>query len=198
MSKARLIITAVVLEGRSQADVAREYDVSKGWVSKLVARYRTEGDTAFEPRSRRPLSSPNKTPDTTLELISKIRTELIAQGLDAGTDTIVWHLNHHHQIVVSTSTVHRHLRAAGLVTPEPKKRPKSSYIRFEADQPNETWQSDFTHHRLGTGVDVEIITWLDDHSRYALSVTAHPASPAASCSPRSAPHATSTANPHQH
>ena len=173
MSKARLIITAVVLEGRSQVDVAREYDVSKGWVSKLVARYRIEGDTAFEPRSKRPLSSPNKTPDDTLELITKIRTELGAQGLDAGTDTIVWHLKHHHQIVVSTSTVHRHLRAAGLVTPEPKKRPKSSYIRFEANQPNETWQSDFTHYRLANGVDVEIITWLDDHSRYALSVTAH-------------------------
>ena len=168
-----MIITAVVLEGRSQVDVAREYGVSKSWVSKLVARYRTDGDAAFTPRSRRPRTSPNKTPDTTLELIAKIRAELGAQGLDAGTDTIVWHLKHHHQIVVSTSTVHRHLRAAGLVTPEPNKRPKSSYVRFEADQPNETWQSDFTHYRLANDVDVEIITWLDDHSRYALSVTAH-------------------------
>ena len=173
MSKARLIITAVVLEGRSQADVAREYEVSKGWVSKLVARYRAEGDAAFEPRSRRPLTSPNKTPDTTLDLIIQIRTDLTGQGLDAGTDTIVWHLEHHHQITVSASTVHRHLTAAGLVTPAPKKRPKSSYVRFEADQPNETWQSDFTHYRLTNGVDIEIITWLDDHSRYALSVTAH-------------------------
>ena len=76
-------------------------------------------------------------------------------------------------MTVSTSTAHRHLRTIGAVTPEPKKRPKSSYIRFEADQPNETWQSDFTHFRLGTGIDVEIITWLDDHSRFALSSTAH-------------------------
>ena len=58
MSKARLVITAVVLEGRSQADVARAYGVSKGWVSKLVARYRAEGDIAFEPRSRRPKTTP--------------------------------------------------------------------------------------------------------------------------------------------
>ena len=35
------------------------------------------------------------------------------------------------------------------------------------------WQSDFTHWRLATGADTEIITWLDDHSRYALSVTVH-------------------------
>ena len=168
-----MIITAVVLEGRSQADVARDYGVSKGWVSKLVARYRTDGDAAFEPRSRRPRSSPNKTPLSTLNLIVQIRTELTIQGLDAGTDTIAWHLEHHHNIEASTSTIHRHLRASGLVTPEPKKKPKSAYIRFEADQPNETWQSDFTHYRLSTGVDVEIITWLDDHSRYALSITAH-------------------------
>jgi transposase InsO family protein len=65
------------------------------------------------------------------------------------------------------------LRRAGLVTEEPKKRPKSSYIRFQAEQPNETWQSDFTHYRLATGADVEILTWIDDHSRYALSITAH-------------------------
>ena len=43
---------------------------------------------------------------------------------------------------------------------------------FQAEQPNETWQADFTHHRLTDGTDVEILTWLDDHSRYALSITA--------------------------
>ncbi|HEX6197581.1 MAG TPA: DDE-type integrase/transposase/recombinase [Jiangellaceae bacterium] len=61
----------------------------------------------------------------------------------------------------------------GLIQPEPNKRPKSSYIRFEAAMPNQTWQSDFTHYRLTTGADTEIITWLDDHSRYALHVSAH-------------------------
>ena len=30
-----------------------------------------------------------------------------------------------------------------------------------------------THARLHDGSDVEVLTWLDDHSRYALSVTAH-------------------------
>jgi DNA-binding transcriptional ArsR family regulator len=35
------------------------------------------------------------------------------------------------------------------------------------------WQSDFTHWRLADRQDVEILSFLDDHSRYALSVTAH-------------------------
>ena len=173
MSKARLVITAVIVEGRAQADVARAHGVSKGWVSKLVARYRVEGDAAFEPRSRRPKTTPTSIADTTVDLITSLRRQLVTQGLDAGPDTIAWHLQHHHRIVVSVSTIARILTRHQLVTPEPNKRPKSSYIRFQAEQPNETWQADFTHYRLATGIDVEILTWLDDHSRYAVSVTAH-------------------------
>jgi len=110
--------------------------------------------------------------------VLQLRTQLANRGLDAGADTIGWHLTHHHHIALSRATINRILTRAGRVIPEPKKRPRSSYIRFQASQPNETWQSDFTHYRLtrtdGTaGRDVEIITWLDDHSRYALHITAH-------------------------
>ena len=173
MSKARLVITAVVIEGRTQAEVAKSYGVSKGWVSKLIARYNAEGEDAFEPRSRRPKTSPTALDPARAELILSLRTRLSSAGLDAGPDTIAWHLEHHHDVLVSRSTISRHLARAGLVTPEPRKRPKSSYVRFEASMPNETWQSDFTHYRLSDGRDVEIISWLDDCTRYALHVTAH-------------------------
>jgi transposase InsO family protein len=173
VSKARLVITAVVVEKRSVSEVAVTYGVSRSWIYELVARYRTEGDTAFEPRSRRPRTRPDATPAATVALVLELRKRLAAQGLDAGADTIGWHLEHHHQITISRATIYRIIRRAGLVTAEPKKKPKSSYIRFQAEQPNETWQADFTHHRLADDTDAEILTWLDDHSRYALSVTAH-------------------------
>ncbi len=172
MSKARLVITAVVVEGRTQGEAARAYGVSQSWVSRLLARYRAEGEAAFEPRSRRPKSSPRAIPDVTVDLIIKLRKDLAGQGLDAGPQTIAWHLRHHHPIQVSAATISRYLTRHGLVVPEPAKRPKSSYIRFQADQPNECWQSDFTHYPLAGGTDTEILSWLDDHSRYALSVTA--------------------------
>ena len=75
---------------------------------------------------------------------------------------------------MSRADDHRILTRAGTGRPEPKKRPKSSYIRFEAAMPNESWQSDFTHYRLTRpdgrpGADTEILTWLDDRSRYALT-----------------------------
>jgi IS30 family transposase len=136
VSKARLIITAVILEGRSQAEVARDYSVSQAWVSRLVARYRTEGDAAFEPRSRRPHTRPRATPSPTVGLILELRRQLVADGLDAGADTIRWHLQHHHHITISRATIYRTIRRANLITPEPKKKPKSSYIRFAAEQPN--------------------------------------------------------------
>ena len=173
MSKARSIIMSVVIEGRSQADTARLYEVSPSWVSKLVARYHAEGDAAFQPRSRRPHTSPRALDPATVGLIIDLRATLTGKGLDSGPDTIRWHLEHHHSVTVSRATIWRHLTAAGLIVAEPKKRPKTSYIRFCADLPNETWQSDFTHWHLTGGNGVEIITFLDDHARYALSVTAH-------------------------
>jgi transposase InsO family protein len=173
VSKARLVITAVVVEGRSQSEVAREYGVSQGWISRLVARYRLEGEDAFEPRSRRPHTSPTRLPQPTIELIVTLRNDLLSKGLDHGPHTIAWHLRHHHGVTVSVNSIHRHLRAAGLVTPTPQRRPKSSYIRFAAEQPNERWQADFTHWWLADGTHVEILDWIDDHARYALSVTAH-------------------------
>jgi len=172
MSKARLVITAVVTEGRSQGEVARAYGVSQGWVSRLVARYRAEGEAAFEPRSRRPKTSPRAISESTAELIVRLRKDLAGQGLDAGPHTIAWHLEHHHRIRVSPATISRYLTRAGLVAPEPSKRPRSSYLRFEAELPNECWQSDCTHYPLAGGTGTEILTWLDDHSRYALPVTA--------------------------
>ena len=52
MSKARLVITAVVVEGGPQSEVAGEYGVSQGWISRLVTGYRRDRPAAFEPRSR--------------------------------------------------------------------------------------------------------------------------------------------------
>ncbi|MGL5828712.1 MAG: IS481 family transposase, partial [Angustibacter sp.] len=177
MLKRRLVITAV-LAGGTQNEVAARYGVTQPWVSRLLARYRTEGEAAFEPRSRRPVRSPTATPTATVELVLRLRKELTDQGLGAGADTIGWHLTHHHATTVSRATLNRILVRHGTVVPDPSKRPRSSYLRFEAEQPNECWQSDFTHYRLtrpdGTpGPDTEIITWLDDHSRYALHVSVH-------------------------
>jgi transposase InsO family protein len=157
----------------AKSEVAREYGVTQRWISRLVARYRVEGDAAFEPRSRRPHTSPTRLPQATLDVIIGLRESPGSKGLDNGPHTIAWHLRHHHQLKVSVASISRHLHAAGLIIPTPAKRPKASHIRFAAELPNERWQADFTHWWLADRTHTEILCLIDDHSHYALSVTAY-------------------------
>ncbi len=172
MSKHRVAVLKVVTNQSSVTAAAAEVGLSRGHLHRLLRRYREGGLEAVEPRSRRPRSNPGRTPEAVRERIVALRTELAAQGLDAGPVTIAWHLEREGLRAPSTSTVRRILGAAGLVTPQPHKRPRSSWIRFEAAAPNEVWQSDMTHWRLADGTEVEICSWLDDHSRYLLGATA--------------------------
>jgi transposase InsO family protein len=172
MSKHRVAVLKVVSSQLSVTAAAAEYGISRRHLHRLLRRYGDGGLEALEPRSRRPRINPGRTPDQVRERIIALRTELTTGGLDAGPVTIAWHLGREGLAIPSTSTIRRILGAAGLVTPEPRKRPRSSWIRFEASAPNELWQSDFTHWRLADGTEVEILDWLDDHARFLLSITA--------------------------
>jgi transposase InsO family protein len=170
----RVIVHAVIEGGMSAAEAARRFRVTRQWVSLLVRRYRADGEAGLEPRTRRPRSSPTATDEATRARILDLRDTLAGSGLDAGAESIAARLERTGITPPATSTIWRILRDQGMVIPQPQKRPRSSIIRFEAAQPNETWQSDFTHLRLADGTDVEVISWLDDHSRYLLHCSAHP------------------------
>jgi hypothetical protein len=94
-------------EGRSPAEVVATYGVSRSWVYELLALYRAEGEAAFDPRSRRPHRSPGATPAQTVELVLRIHKQLSDSGLDAGAETIGWHLTDHHRSTLSRATIHR-------------------------------------------------------------------------------------------
>lgn len=172
MRLGRFLVEAVVVSGASPTALARTHGISRSWLFKLLARYRQGGFEAVEPRSRRPKSSPTKTPAEVVARIVGLRNELTDQGLDAGAQTIVQHLKLRFGIARSEATVWRILKAEGLVTPQPHKRPRSSWIRFQAELPNEMWQADATHWRLADGSDVEILNLVDDHSRFCLASVA--------------------------
>ena len=173
MSKARVVVSKIISKQMSVSEAAAAYGVSRQHVHRWLARYRDYGFDGLAPRSPRPHSNPRRTASGVAERIVALRRELAGQGLDHGPQTIGWHLEHEQLPAPSTSTIRRILVAAGLITAEPRKRPKSSYRRFEADQPNQCWQSDFTHWQLADGTGVEIINWLDDHSRYLLASRAY-------------------------
>jgi len=170
----RYIVDAVVLEHRSPTQLARDHDISKRWIFKLLRRFKDGGYAAIEPRSRRPKSCSHQVEAKVHKLIVKLRRELTEAGHDAGAETIHFHLSASLSEVPSVATIWRILKRNGLITPEPHKRPKSSFIRFEAALPNETWQVDSTPWQLADGSPVEILNFLDDHSRLAVASNSVP------------------------
>ena len=180
MAKARYLVEAHLVEGRSVSELAAAHGVHRSWIYKLLARYREGGYEALEPRSKAPRCSPNKTSEDVVREVVSLREQLLSQGHDCGAETIAHHLarkgtGH----VPSVSTIWRILRREGLVVPQPQKRPRSSLIRFEAELPNEMWQADITHWRLARGQDVEILNMIDDHSRLFVASRAYPTTKAA-------------------
>jgi transposase-like protein len=131
--------------GRPVKELARTHGVSASWLLKLLRRYRLEGGAGLVARSRRPAHSPSRIADLYEDEIVALRKELDDLGVDAGAETIHYHLSQRCRHAPSVSTIYRVLKVRGFVTPEPRKRPRSSYIRFCADLPNEWWQADMTH-----------------------------------------------------
>ena len=106
---------------------------------------------------------PGATPPHTVELVLRLRKELTQAGLDAGADTIGWHLTHHHTTTLSRARINRILVRAGA----------SDFTHYRLQDSTRHVTNRGGIRRIREGTDVEILTWLDDCSRYALSVTAH-------------------------
>ena len=171
MDLARYVVEAVKLEGRSYREVAAAHGVSKSWVGKVLGRYRCGGYDALTPHSKAAHRIPRRTPPEVEERIVRLRKQLTDDGFDAGAYTIHYHLSLQGGPIPSISTIWRILRRRGFIASQPQKRPRSSWIRFEATLPNECWQSDVTHWRLKDKSEVEIINFIDDYSRLVVAST---------------------------
>jgi transposase InsO family protein len=173
MDVGQYLVEAHLREGRPIGELARAHGVHRSWLYKRLARYRALGAAGLAPRSRRPHRSPTAMDPAVAEEVVALRTALLAEGLDAGALTIQWHLARRGGPAPSSSSIVRLLRRRGLVIPEPRKRPRSSFIRFAAELPNQLWQTDATHWALAGGQPVEILNYLDDHSRLCLGSVPH-------------------------
>jgi transposase InsO family protein len=173
MGMARYVVDAVFLEGRSVREVAQAHGISKTWIYELIGRFRAGGYEALEPRSRRPRECPHETSREIVEAVLALRRELQDAGHDCGPATIAYHLANQIDPVPSRATIWRILKRHGLIVPQPQKRPACSRIRFEADLPNEMWQTDITAWQLLDGQPAEILNLLDDHSRLFLGSDAY-------------------------
>jgi putative transposase len=144
-------------------------------------RKRIEAEGAWQPRSRRPKTSPGQTPAAVEAEVIRLRKEL---GPDNGADTILPELaqtaardgwKQRGLRVPARSTVNRILTRNGLVEPQPAKRPRSSYRRFAYARPRDCYQVDATEVKLADGTAAAVFDVLDDCTRLLAACTAAPA-----------------------
>jgi len=164
MDKRLLVITAAGLPGVTVSSLCAELGISRKTFYEWRKRHDKEGPAGLEPRSRRPLTSPGQIDARVEQYIVRLREQL---PLDNGAQAIFLHMRREKFTPLPHQrTIHRVLVRNGLVEPQPNKRPRSSWRRFEYDAPNACWQIDATHWELRSGRIAWIMDLLDDHSRY--------------------------------
>jgi putative transposase len=163
----------------------------KGWcaannVSRSTAyrhKDRIEELGRWEPLSTRPKSRPDhQTPPEVEAEIARLRQELEEEpGQDCGADNVRYLLAQIAELddwaaqgwrVPSRATIHKIMKRHGLVRPQPRKRPKSSYRRFAYARPRDCYQIDATEVRLAGGQKAVVFEVLDDCTRCLVATLA--------------------------
>jgi transposase InsO family protein len=153
----------------NRSALARELGISRQWLATLIARFEVEQFGGLEPRSRAP-AHPMQCDAAVEDAVVRVRKQLVDEGFGYGPGPIRWQLQREGIAPLpSEATIWRICTRRGLVAAEPKKRPKTSYGRFEFAAPNECWQIDFTHWQLRGGASVVIMNVIDDHSRVCVA-----------------------------
>lgn len=112
---------------------------------------------AATPRSRARKTQPTQTPSSMRAMLIRTRSELEATGWDCGADSVADRIRALGYRPPSRITINRIFTQEHLITPQPKKRPRSSYHRFVYPAPNSCWQIDGMEHRLGDGSKIVVI-----------------------------------------
>jgi len=155
--------------------VCERLGISRKSYYKYRARFLAEGTAGLVPRSRRPVSSPGQTSPGMVELIVLTRAVLAGEGWDNGALSIRNRLLREGHRPPAWRTIHRVLVRAGLVIPQPDKRPRSAMRRFEFPAPDDCWQIDAFDYQLATEEKVVVFELKDDCSRTQIANLAWPA-----------------------
>src|SRR6476469_2892111 len=151
-SKIALVLAGVDGRRMTVTALCEELQVSRETYYKWRRRFLADGPPGLVPQSRRPHSSPSRTAEETVAAIMAARAELIAAGWDSGALSIYYWMLAAGQQPPAARTVHRILVRHGLITPQPKKRRRSSYRRFQFPATDDCWQLDAFEYTLAGGI----------------------------------------------
>jgi Helix-turn-helix domain/Integrase core domain len=172
--KIALMVAEVEARHLTVKAVCEQFQVSRQTYYRLRRRFAAEGPAGLVPRSRRPHSCPAATSSAMVAAVLAARAELAAAGWDEGALSIYYWMVAAGQQPPAARTVHRILVRHGLISPQPKKRRRSSYRRFQFPATDDCWQIDAFEYTLVDGTAVVVFELKDDCSRYLLEVRAWP------------------------
>lgn len=161
----REFVMLASLAGANISALCARFGISRQTGHLWLRRF-AEGECGFEDRSRRPLRSPRRLAEAVEARVLAVRDAHPAWG----ARKIAAVLRRDGIEPPAMSTVHKVLSRYGRIAPD---RPGRSYTSFERAAPNALWQMDFKGRvRLGCGAWLHPLTVIDDHSRYAVGLTA--------------------------
>jgi transposase InsO family protein len=159
------MLVATLPADANLSEWCRRLGVSRDRAYYWRRRFAESGAAGLEDRSRAPKRPAGRTPAVVEDAVVAVRKQLAEEGFDCGPVSVHDRMTDQGLVAPSEATIYRILVRRGQITPQPKKRPRVSWRRFERERPNECWQGDDTHYDLANGQEVRIINLLDDHSR---------------------------------
>ena len=148
--------------------LCREFGVTRRTGQKWVDRYKE--CQPLTDRSRRPHTSPSRTPEEIEFLILELRAGNPGWGARTIRDVL---LAEGHRNIPCAKTVNNILNRYGCISPEESQKRKP-FVRFEKELCNQMWQVDFKgEFRMEDGKYCYPLDIIDDHSRYAIKIAPH-------------------------
>lgn len=145
--------------------LCREFGITRRTGRKWVERY--ESQQPLTDRSRRPHTSPARTPEEIELLILAVRAENPGWGAKTIHSVLT---REGHQNLPCVKTVNNILHRYGCISQE-ESRKRVPFTRFEKERCNMMWQTDFKgEFRMADGSYCYPLTILDDHSRFSLRI----------------------------
>ena len=156
-----------VLQGATVTDVAGRYGVARQTVHGWLRRYASDGLAGLVDRSSKPDTCPHQTPAEIEGRIVEMRTAHPGWG----PRTIGYYLEREGVVPVpSRSSIYRALTRHKLIDPQKRRKRRSDYKRWERARSMELWQMDVMGGvYLTDGIELKVVTGLDDHSRFCVS-----------------------------
>lgn len=160
-------VLAVIGDGRTVGEVARDWGISPRTMHRWLARYEGDGLEGLNSRSHRPVRCPHQTSPAVEAMVLEMRRAHAYWG----ARRIAFELARKRvEPAPSESAVYRCLVRAAVIDPMTRRRRRETWKRWERGGPMELWQLDVVHgFLLADGSSAKALTGIDDHSRYCVS-----------------------------